>query len=172
MPRKINYTLPERAVLGAAVVMFIIMIVLTISQVIFRYVLQIPVPWTEEAARVLFILAVLSGFAFAYREDEHIFVDFLFDQYPEKLKRIVSILFKLSILGFLAFWLRGTWQLISVNWNNELITIPWFRVAYLYIWEFIMLLLLGVYIVIDLKKLILNKYALSQGNNSEGETDL
>jgi len=161
MPRKVNYTLPERTILCAAVVMFIIMITLTLSQVLFRYVLQIPAPWTEEAARVLFILSVLSGFAFAYREDEHIFVDFLFNQYPDKVKKNVSILFKLSILGFLAFWLRGTWQLIFVNWNNGLITIPWFRVAYLYIWEFAMLLLLGFYLLIDLKDLMLGQYTFA-----------
>ena len=54
------------------------MLLATIWQVLFRYVLKISVPWTEELARILFIMTMFLGIAIAIREDEHIIVDFLF----------------------------------------------------------------------------------------------
>lgn len=154
----------ERLVQATAFVMFAAMLVMTLAQVLFRYVLKIPVPWTEEAARMLFILATMGGIALAWRKREHIIVDFLFVMLPPKAMRALSIIFAVAILAFLALWARGAFDMIARNWTVELVTIGWFRVAYYYIWELAMISLIAIYILLDLRDLIIYARVDLQGN--------
>lgn len=147
--RQPPYSLFEKAVFGLALGMFVAMILATLAQIVFRYVLEVPVAWTEEAARSLFVLAMLMGIAFAYREGEHVVVDFAFARLPPAVRRRLAILFNLLILGFIAFSARGAWRLAELNWTSTLITIPFFRVAYFYVWQLAALALLFVYVVLD-----------------------
>ncbi|QIB34631.1 TRAP transporter small permease [Ancylobacter pratisalsi] len=160
----------ERMVQVAAFAMFAAMFVLTLAQVLFRYFLQIPVPWTEEAARALFVMSVLSGIALAYRQREHVVVDFLFAQFSPRMKRGFSIAFGLSILFFLAFWASGAILMAQRNWSISLITISWFRISYYYLWELAMIALLAVYVLIDLKNLLTGRIVSLQ--TGEQEIDL
>jgi len=136
--------------------MFILMGLSTLAQILFRYFIQSPLPWTEEAARSLFVLSMLMAIAFAYREREHIVVDFLFNKMPARARRIAGIVFNIAILMFLGFWARGAVQLADLNWNSTLITLPFFRVSYFYIWEIAAIVLTAIYVV-------LNTAALTRG---------
>jgi len=51
---------------------FVIMLALVTSQVVFRYVLQVSVPWTEEAARWFYAWQVFLGSALAMRARIHL----------------------------------------------------------------------------------------------------
>lgn len=147
-------SLPEKIVLGAAFLMFVGMLLATLGQVLFRYFLQISVPWTEEVARAFFVLSILTGIAIAYAEREHIIVDFIFSRFSPPIQRLVTAIFALCILAFLAFWARGAIEMAGRNWDVFLITMTWFRVAYFYIWELGMIGLLAVYVLLDLKRLM------------------
>lgn len=144
----------SRLTAGIALAMFAVMFALTLAQVLFRYFLHLPVPWTEEAARALFVLATLSGIALAWRDRQHIIVDFLYLQLPLAARRWLSVVFALSILWFLALWARGALDLAPRNWTVRLVTIDWFRVAYYYIWELAMIALLAIYVLSDLRDLL------------------
>lgn len=144
-----RYTLAERGLVGLCMAMFVAMIFATLAQVVFRYVLEIAVPWTEEAARALFVLSMVMSMAFAYREREHIVVDFLFVKLSPVAQRRLGLVFDLAILGFLAAWARGAWRLAEINWNSTLVTIPFFRVAYFYVWEVAAILLFLLYVLLD-----------------------
>lgn len=143
------YSLPERVLFAVTLAMFTAMIAATLAQILFRYFLQIPVTWTEEAARALFVMAMLMGMAFAYRERQHVIVDFLFVKLPPPLQRWLGVLFNLLILLFLAFWARGAVRLAEINWGSSLITVPFFRVAYFYIWELLAIALFFLYVLLD-----------------------
>ena len=147
-------TAVERLVQGVGFAMFAAMLVLTLAQVVFRYALHLSVPWTEEAARALFVLATLGGIALAWRQRQHIIVDFLFQSLPALGQRILSGVFAISILAFLALWARGAVELALRNWDVTLITLGWFRLSYYYIWELIVIALLAVYILLDLRDLV------------------
>lgn len=144
-----RYTVAERVLIALCLAMFCAMILATLAQILFRYVLELPLPWTEEAARALFVLAMVMTIAFAYREREHIVVDFLFVKLPRSAQRWLGIVFNLLILAFLVSWARGAWRLADVNWGSNLITIPFFRVAYFYIWELAAIALLFLYVLLD-----------------------
>lgn len=147
-------TLPERLILGAAFTMFAGMLVATLAQVLFRYFLQISVPWTEEVARTFFVLSILTGIAIAYAEREHIIIDFIFLRFSPGIQRLMTVIFAVGILILLAFWARGALEMANRNWDVFLITITWFRVAYFYIWELGMITLLAIYVLLDLKSLV------------------
>lgn len=166
--------LAERLIGAAAFVMFAAMLLLTLSQVLFRYFLQIPVPWTEEVARALFVLATMSGIALAYPRRDHIIVDFLFVKAPPALQRALSIGFALVILLFLVLWARGAWEMALRNWDVTLITVSWFRAAFFYYWELAMIALLGIYVLLDLAALLRGNLTGLQtaDGTSEQEIDL
>jgi C4-dicarboxylate transporter DctQ subunit len=50
---------------------------LALAQILFRYVLKISAPWTEEAARYLMIWMALLASGLAFRNGEHFNIDFL-----------------------------------------------------------------------------------------------
>jgi TRAP-type C4-dicarboxylate transport system permease small subunit len=50
---------------------------LALLQILFRYVLKISAPWTEEAARYLMIWMALLASGLAFRNGEHFNIDFL-----------------------------------------------------------------------------------------------
>lgn len=142
-----RYTLIEQALIGVCLTMFLAMIVATLGQVLFRYVLEVSVSWTEEAARALFVLSMVMSMAFAYREKEHIVVDFLFARLPPGAQCWLGLVFNFLILAFLAFWARGALRLAELNWGSSLITVPWFRVAYFYVWELAAIALMFLYVL-------------------------
>jgi TRAP-type C4-dicarboxylate transport system permease small subunit len=136
------------------------MLLATIGQVIFRYVLEISVPWTEELARILFIITMFLGIAIAIREDEHIVVDFLFKKMNRRLQAFGQIVYNLAIFVLLCFMARGTLTMTKVTWESYMIALEWIRTGYLYSLEFIAILLMMLYVVL---KVIENMKTLQTG---------
>lgn len=159
----------ERLIRAISLIMFSAMLLLTLAQVVFRYALHLSVPWTEEAARALFVLATLSGIALAWREREHIIVDFLFVALPAKTQRVLSTCFGLSILVFLGLWARGAVELAGRNWDVTLITINWFSLAYYYIWELVVIALLALYVLLDLREIVTGRRQCLQLESQEDD---
>ena len=66
---------------------FSAMLLLMILQVIFRYVLKLSVPWTDEVARSLFIWEIFLGSALAHRGKAHIQITVFLDRLPPWLRK-------------------------------------------------------------------------------------
>ena len=131
---------------------FIGMLLSTGGQVLFRYVLQISVPWTEELARILFIITMFLGIAIAIREEEHIVVDFLFKKMSPRAQAAGQILYNTTILIFLCFLARGTVAMVRMTWGSYMIALAWVRTGYLYLGEFMAILFMALYVVIKISK--------------------
>lgn len=87
----------EEIVISACMGYFV---VVTILQVIFRFVLNVPAAWTEETAKYAFIWMTYVGSALATKKSTHIRVDLL-DSYLKP--RGKEILFWISQIFFLIF---------------------------------------------------------------------
>lgn len=148
-PRKLVRVLNE-SLIAIAMVGFIGILLATGGQVLFRYVLRIPVPWTEELARILFILTMFLGIAVAIREKEHIVVNFLFKKLNIRAQTIGHIVFDVAILILLCFLARGTACMVKIMWNSYMIALDWIRTAYLYMGEFIAVLFMIFYVVLEI----------------------
>ena len=64
-----------------ALVAFSLMLILVIAQVMFRYFLQISVPWTEEVARWFYAWQVFLGSTIAMRERLHLRLTLFVDRF-------------------------------------------------------------------------------------------
>jgi TRAP-type C4-dicarboxylate transport system permease small subunit len=80
-----------RAAETIALFCFSLMFVIMLLQVLSRYVLKIGMPWTDEAARFLFLWSTFLGAAIAQRTNSHIRVSILADRLKGKIKQIVGI---------------------------------------------------------------------------------
>ena len=77
--------------------LFLVMVTLMFTQVIFRYFLESPLPWSEEVIRYLFVAVTYLGGAIATMEREHIEINFIqvivdTQKDPDKRRKIVNIL--------------------------------------------------------------------------------
>jgi len=129
---------------------FIVMMLAVVGQVVFRYVLETAVPWTEELARLLFVESMLLGMAVAIRRHEHIIVDFLFNKLPPRGQDIAGAIFNLAIILLLLLLMRGSWDLVARGWNARLVSLPWVSVGYIYLGLFISLGLMVFYTALNL----------------------
>ena len=100
-----------------------IVVVLGILQVLFRFVLKISVPWTEEMMRALFIYIVFFGLILVERENGEVRTTMLIEKLPYKAYHIwESIVSVLSIL-FNVLVLIGCFQAMKVT-NSTLSALP------------------------------------------------
>jgi TRAP-type C4-dicarboxylate transport system permease small subunit len=76
--------------------------ILVLSQVVFRYVLDHPLAWSEELTRYLIIWLTFLGSSLGIRKNGHIRVEILFRMIPPAWGKALNIFIELSILFFLA----------------------------------------------------------------------
>jgi TRAP-type C4-dicarboxylate transport system permease small subunit len=95
---------------GLGVLFLLVMFGSVLIQIFFRYVLQSPITWTEEASRYSFIWVVLLGAAFAVRKKEHVVMEVLVNTFPAPLRK--NIYFGLNVIILIALI-----YLLPVSWS-------------------------------------------------------
>ncbi len=66
------------------------MVAVIFLQVIFRFVLNDPLSWSEELARFLFVWITFLGAAICARERAHIGMDYVVSKFPEALRKRIE----------------------------------------------------------------------------------
>ena len=84
-----------------------------ILQVVFRYLLAAPLPWSEEAARYLFVWTAFLAAAAAVGRDDHFAISFLADNLPPRGR------WGLQLLGSGL----GLVFLVIVTWNGAVMSL-------------------------------------------------
>ena len=82
-----------------AIFMFSIMTLTVLTNVLFRYVLQIPMMWGEELSRYSMVIGVYVGVIICVKEKAHLGISGLVDMLPPKLKRIVNMVVDLATMA-------------------------------------------------------------------------
>lgn len=80
-------------------------VLLTFAQVLFRYVFQTSLAWTEELARFMFIWLAALGAAYAFKKRAHFLLRFLLDRLPLRKRMVVETLAVFFMAGFLAVFI-------------------------------------------------------------------
>jgi TRAP-type transport system small permease protein len=91
-----------------ALVAFAVMLVLVTLQVVFRYLIQVSVPWTEEAARWFYAWQIFLGSSLAMRERLHLQITVFLDRFSGKPRACLDLFAALTGLGFLAGIIWGS----------------------------------------------------------------
>ncbi len=85
-----------------SIICFSLMSIITLVAVFFRYVLNSPIVWSEEAARYLMIWGICIGVSIATEKKAHLGIDIFVSFAPKKVQRVLSIIsYILLILTYL-----------------------------------------------------------------------
>lgn len=79
-----------------------VMIFVTFLQVVFRYALGTPLPWSEELAIYLFIWVAFLGASVGIRDKGHYGLEIIKNKLPVKVQGILNLFIYLVIFYFLA----------------------------------------------------------------------
>ena len=93
----------------------VLMIVVTLAQVIFRYVISAPLPWSEELARYCFVWIVFLGGAVGLSRGIHLGVDLFVNLLPERFQVGIEILSNVLIACFAASVVLASYPVIDMN---------------------------------------------------------
>ncbi|TRD22007.1 TRAP transporter small permease [Palleronia caenipelagi] len=104
------------AVVKASIIgISVVMVVVTLAQVIFRYVLAEPLPWSEELARYCFVWIVFLGGAVGLERGFHLGVDLLVNAMPPGIRRGLEALTTMFIGVFAATVIWASVPVINMN---------------------------------------------------------
>ena len=107
------------ALLGLAkasiIVISVVMICVTLAQVIFRYVIAAPLPWSEELARYCFVWIVFLGGAVGLARGIHLGVDLFVNMLPRSAQRGMDILTSALIGAFAATVINASFPVLNMN---------------------------------------------------------
>lgn len=84
-----------------AAVAICLMLSLVVIQVVFRYVFNQPIGWTQELSVFSLMLAVMAGMAVAFWRGEHFRVSVLVDSLPFGPGKVVNLASRLITITFL-----------------------------------------------------------------------
>jgi TRAP-type C4-dicarboxylate transport system permease small subunit len=93
-------------VLGALFVSFLI-------QIVFRYVLNLPLGWTVEFVAIAWLWGILFGYAFVVSERDVIRLDILYVLLPRGVQRVLDVLTGLTCAGIFLWTLPMVWDFVT-----------------------------------------------------------
>lgn len=114
---------------------FILMTISTFFQVIFRYVVQSSLSFSQELARYLFIWVIFLGAVSALREDSHIQVNMFVDLIKNnKIRKYVKIFSKLLSVLFCVVLMVFGYQTATriLGFGQTSPTMPFIQIGYIY----------------------------------------
>lgn len=84
-----------------------------VVQIFFRYVLNDPLRWTEEATLIAFIWTVFWAAAFMVNIRDHVTFDVLYDAVSPQVRRVMAILSMIVLAGAFALLIPATWDYLE-----------------------------------------------------------
>ena len=100
---------------ASIIVISVVMVCVTLAQVIFRYVIAAPLPWSEELARYCFVWIVFLGAAVGLSRGIHLGVDLLVNLLPHRAQRGLDMLTNVLIGAFAATVIYASQPVINMN---------------------------------------------------------
>jgi len=93
------------------------MVVVIFLQVVSRYLLHVPLSWSEELGRYTFAWVVMLGAAVAVHRDSHFAMRVLVDRLPPPCRRAIALAANATVLAVLASmaWKGGRWVVDSAD---------------------------------------------------------
>lgn len=79
-----------------------------IAQILFRYVISLPLSWTQELCLTLWLWVVFWGTAFLLEDADHVRFDVLYHAFGERGRRILAFIYSTAIVAAFAVSLPAT----------------------------------------------------------------
>ena len=117
--------------LSAIVLLF--MLVCVLLQVLFRFVLKISAPWTEEFARMGYIWMVFLMLPVLESRDEQLKVTYFFDKVPYKGRVVLYWVMSICYMLVLAILVVGGIRYFKSTMTLNFASVKWLLMSYQYI---------------------------------------
>jgi TRAP-type C4-dicarboxylate transport system permease small subunit len=103
----------RRAAEAVLVLMMAAMFVAFILQVVFRYVMNLPVGWTDEVCTLVWLWGILWGASFVMRNRDDIRFDVVYSHLPRRTRRACTVLASGAIVLLLLGSLPAAWSYVA-----------------------------------------------------------
>lgn len=108
---------------GAAGLLFMAGVAVSLYGVFMRYVLNAPLAWTTEIFEFLLVWSIFIGFGMALKDNRHIQVELVFDRLPERLKKVMATIANVIGAGFSFYLAYSSIELITLSKEQAIKTI-------------------------------------------------
>ena len=112
--------------------LFLAMLLLVTAQIIFRFVLEISVSWTEDVSRLMFVYVVYLGASVAFHERAMIVIDTVPSVWPSTNAALTLVASALTFL-ITAFLFYASIPMVASSWNTSLPTVAWISNGWAYL---------------------------------------
>lgn len=113
----------ERLADWLLIALFVLIFALVLAQVVFRYVLNDPLVWSEELARLAFVWVAMLTWGLGARRRSHIAVTFIPDMLPRMPRLLLAMLVQALIIVFCAILAWHGVTLTARNTDMSLVTL-------------------------------------------------
>lgn len=103
--------------------LMVVMTIIIALQIVYRYLLDDPLFWSEEAARFIFVWIVFLGASTAVRDRAHVGIAFLVDKLPPRPRVALALAFHLFVLFFLGAIFHYGARATRNVWDQDALTI-------------------------------------------------
>lgn len=125
--------------------LFLLMFAILVAQIIARQLLDTPLIWSEEAARLIFVYVGMLGISIGIRNQQHVLVDFLCNLMPAKVRvwvfTLVQGLIFISIIPFAHYGVilvqRASFEMVSLGISSKWLYLALPLVSVLMLWRFV-----------------------------------
>lgn len=101
-----------------ASIALIILIILTFSGVIMRYVVGKPYTWLEEVQIFCMVWIVFAAGGAAFRTGSHVAIEMVVEMFPEKVQKVIGYLIDVIVFLVIAYLLRNSFGFIQMFLKN------------------------------------------------------
>ncbi|WMS43497.1 TRAP transporter small permease [Acuticoccus sp. MNP-M23] len=98
----------------------IVVVILTLAQIFFRFVLDSPLIWSEELARLLIVWITFIGAAVACWDGRHLNIDVGFGALPLVARSVVRLINAALSVGFCILLISPTLRLVKIENFSEM----------------------------------------------------
>ena len=141
--------------------LFLTLFVVFIVQITARFGFNKPLPWTDEAAVILYVWVILWAAAFIVPEREHVVFDLVWNSVNQRTRRVMKIVGNLLVGGLALVGLPATWDYVKFMSREGS---PVLGISF--IWIFMPFVLLLAALVV---RSTLNIWCALQGSGLEAE---
>lgn len=100
---------------NAIIALLFTLAVLQVTQVLFRYVLSIPLHWVDESSRFIFIFMIMVGAGLATARSAQFSIDFIKQLMPRPFRIAADVLVQIGVVAFAVVLLVHGIRLASVT---------------------------------------------------------
>ncbi|MGI6559038.1 MAG: TRAP transporter small permease [Limnochordia bacterium] len=144
----------KKRVEGIGSFLLAVLVTIVLAQVLFRYVLRIPVPWTEELARFLLVWVTFIGAAAVQADDRHLRIDWVMSKIGPRGNRVLALVRSILGLLFALCVLVGTVTSMRVSWPYSAASMPKLSMGIFYVPLAFCSLFMTVKSIVDIKDLL------------------